>query len=200
MTTVFKSDGEYLIDACNEMVETLKQKREDWATGMGVFECFDAQRELGDDPLEFAIKMCNLKMVRLKSCVNRRHQKTTAPGLDRDLKDSIKDLAGYALLAFGLYKREMNKDPKLVSKPDSVDPTPLVPKRDWLLAQQVHNQLDPETVRRLNEVYYESQGKSPPSWNYPLDLEEEQIQELRKIVRKELEDLREEKARAECSL
>lgn len=139
MAVTQQNDEFYLDAAIKEVTEVLTRKRQDWATGMQVFECFDAQKDFGDDPLEFALKMCNLKMTRLRSCVARRNAKTVAPGLDRDLEDTIKDLAGYALLALGLYKREQGQNPQVShdhTEPlfeTNPDPEKL---REWLQREQ----------------------------------------------------------------
>jgi hypothetical protein len=111
--TTIRTDASYLDESIAEVEKVLTKKRQDWATGMEVFECFDAQNDFGDDPLDFAIKMRNLKMTRLKSCVSRRHAETNSGNLGADLEDTLKDLAGYALLALGLYKREAERNPKM---------------------------------------------------------------------------------------
>jgi hypothetical protein len=113
MVVVTKNDAHYLDAAIEKVTGVLTQKRQDWATGMEVFECFDAQKDFGDDPLEFAVKMCNLKMTRLKSCVARKKNGVLTPvgeaAHEKDYEDTIKDLAGYALLAYGMFLREQGR-------------------------------------------------------------------------------------------
>jgi hypothetical protein len=146
MVSLVLNDAHYLSAAIEKVTGVLTQKKDDWATGMEVFQCFDAQKDFGDDPLEFAIKMCNLKMTRLKSCVARKKNGVMTPvgesAHERDYEDTIKDLAGYALLAYGMFLREQANKTR-VSHKYNLDVS--MPPQDM--------PLDDETLTRIKEKY-----------------------------------------------
>ena len=154
MVSLVLNDAHYLDAAIEKVTGVLTQKRQDWATGMEVFECFDAQKDFGDDPLEFAVKMCNLKMTRLKSCVARKHSGVMTPvgeaAHERDYEDTIKDLAGYALLAYGMFLREQANKSAVAHQHNLDGPNQAAVPHE-LLNHGTH--LNYEEIMRLREEY-----------------------------------------------
>lgn len=115
MLIKLRDDKEFLTEALNELNQELEMKEKIWTSGQSFFSNFEMAQELGVDPIIYGLIMCNLKMNRLKSCIARK-----ADHNDKDLYDSLLDLASYATLTRALLKRTKDRKKNIQDTPKSV--------------------------------------------------------------------------------
>ncbi len=100
-------EGRFLEGAIEEVKQMLMKKKDIWTTGQGPFENFDIHEGFDVDPIQFALVMCNLKLNRLKSCWNQSFLPHGGPIHENpDARDSMIDMASYAILGLALMKRK----------------------------------------------------------------------------------------------
>lgn len=106
-------EGKFLEGAIEEVKQMLLKKRDIWTTGQGPFQNFDIHEDFDVDPIQFALVMCNLKMNRLKSCWNQQFLPHAGPLCkNADARDTLVDIASYAILGLALMERAKNKPEK----------------------------------------------------------------------------------------
>lgn len=110
-------ESKFLEGAIEEVKQMLLRKKDIWTTGQGPFQNFDVHEDFDVDPIQFALVMCNLKMNRLKSCWNQQFLPHAGPLYkNTDARDSLIDVAAYAILGLALMDRaehgEKKKEPR----------------------------------------------------------------------------------------
>jgi hypothetical protein len=112
------NDQRYLDQAIEQVTGILQKKRTIWgAEGDPVFENFDLAEEFDVISTQFGLLMTNLKMNRLKKRW-AQNPGTAEFFLDADAKDSLVDLASYALLTLGTYLREEARVERMCEPPE----------------------------------------------------------------------------------
>ena len=107
MTT--SNESAFLTAAINKVTGMLKAKDKIWAFKAPTFENFDIHRAFGVEPIQWGLTMCNLKLNRLKKRWIEHQDPATCHSnfaKDKDVEDTLIDLASYAILTLGLVYRE----------------------------------------------------------------------------------------------
>ncbi len=100
----------YIEQALGRVTKTLTHKAAAWTPSSPEFEQFDSQKEIGIDPLQFALGMTRLKWNRAKNrFLEKQRAGGSSFGMDADLEDSVLDLACYAIIALALQTREVDR-------------------------------------------------------------------------------------------
>lgn len=98
------NNQDYIDQAIETITKMLTKKKDVW-TDQDALENFDDKEVFSVDALQFALCMCKLKMTRLQNRW-KKHGCDQMMVLDPDVKDSLIDLASYAILGLAVLERD----------------------------------------------------------------------------------------------
>ena len=98
----------YIQRSVEHLAEVLQSKNEDYTANMGEFYNFEKAAHFvggGMDPLSVMLTQIGIKVTRIEALRTESYSPNFEP-----FKDSLLDLAGYALIAHAFLSRETEKD------------------------------------------------------------------------------------------
>lgn len=164
------NDYEYLEQAIDQVTSMLTKKRKVWGSSDSpTFENFDIAHDFGDTGLSFGLKMCNLKLKRLKTRYAQHHDSPLGFCSDPDAEDSLIDLASYAVLALGmLYRERAAVEYDLEDKEEADERIFEDPEHEDVLHEVVRKLFKPEIAKLAREMMGEPMPPHIPSIVTPL--------------------------------